>query len=624
MHESQVSGFRRLRFLPISFVVFLMLNVGSISAQSPTAIKTHENHVPSETIKDGAFTLHLVVGEGTWYPEAEGQAPFFRVLAFGKEGGPLMNPGPLIRVPEGTDLHISVRNQFTQKVYVHGLHDRPGDAKDFLPLEPGEAREVKFKSGPAGTYFYWASLQDGPIFRRGSLDSQLSGAFIVDPPGNKVQDHVFVIGYWRENLETGKFFKGSKQVIAINGKSWPWSEHLQYTVGEEVRWRWLNTSGSPHPMHLHGAYFRVDSAGDGENDAIYSSAEQRTEVTENMGPGSTMTMIWSPEREGQWLFHCHLLFHISRHSTLGYQISSLEHSVDASDPGAGMSGLVLGIRVLPTSGAKAAKQEKSKGRPRQLTLDLSRQGDLIHITLREGPKMIGETHDAMGPPLILARGQPVEITVRNDLPDPTSIHWHGIELESYYDGVPGWDRDQHGVAPTVAPGQSFVVKMTPPRAGTFIYHTHWHDAEQLTSGLYGPLIVLEQGRKYNPTTDRVFLVSRGGSDFINSPILINGASDLPVSQLSAGADYRFRFINICPEELRLSISLGIAGKPVQWRAIAKDGADLPSQQATLREAKFNLGVGETYDFDFQPKAKATLTLEATGETQIRTATLAVQ
>ena len=110
----------------------------------------------------------------------------------------------------------------------------------------------------------------------------------------------------------------------------------------------------------------------------------------------------------------------------------------------------------------------------------------------------------------------------------------------------------------------------------------------------------------------------------SGPILIKGASGLPVSQLSAGADYRFRFINICPEELRLSISLGIAGKPVQWRAIAKDGADLPPQQATLREAKFNLGVGETYGFDFQPQAKATLTLEAKGETQTRTATLGVQ
>lgn len=71
----------------------------------------------------------------------EGKDPSFRVFAFGEEGGPLMNPGPLIRVPEGTELHVSVRNHLTTKVYVHGLHDRPGDSKDFLLFEPGEARE---------------------------------------------------------------------------------------------------------------------------------------------------------------------------------------------------------------------------------------------------------------------------------------------------------------------------------------------------------------------------------------------------------------------------------------------------------------------------------------------------
>lgn len=64
----------------------------------------------------------------------------------------------------------------------------------------------------------------------------------------------------------GKFFQGSKQVLCINGKSWPWDERLQYEVGEEVSWRWINATGFPHPMHLHGTYFRVDSVGDGEKD----------------------------------------------------------------------------------------------------------------------------------------------------------------------------------------------------------------------------------------------------------------------------------------------------------------------------------------------------------------------
>ncbi len=205
--------------------------------------------------------------------------------------------------------------------------------------------------------------------------------------------------------------------------------------------------------------------------------------------------------------------------------------------------------------------------------------------------------------------------MRNGLPDPTSIHWHGIELESYYDGVPGWDRDRHGVAPVIVPGSSFLVKMAPPPAGTFIYHTHWHDVVQLTSGLYGPLIVLEEGQEYDPMTDKTFLVSLGGPDFVNSPVLINGAVNPAVTELRLGQSYRLRFINICPEELRMSISLTAEGRPVKWRAIAKDGANLPSGQTTFGDARFDLSVGETYDFEFSPEARSTLILEERGNTK---------
>jgi FtsP/CotA-like multicopper oxidase with cupredoxin domain len=46
--------------------------------------------------------------------------------------------------------------------------------------------------------------------------------------------------------------------------------------------------------------------------------------------------------------------------------------------------------------------------------------------------------DLIGPLIILTRGEPVEIEVVNRLKERTAIHGHGIELESYYDGVPGW------------------------------------------------------------------------------------------------------------------------------------------------------------------------------------------
>ena len=62
------------------------------------------------------------------------------------------------------------------------------------------------------------------------------------------------------------------------------------------------------------------------------------------------------------------------------------------------------------------------------------------------------------------------------------------------------------LTPPVAPGKSFVAKFTPPRAGTFIYHTHWHKDAQLAGGLYGPLIILEPGERYDTETDHVVII----------------------------------------------------------------------------------------------------------------------
>ena len=106
--------------------------------------------------------------------------------------------------------------------------------------------------------------------------------------------------------------------------------------------------------------------------------------------------------------------------------------------------------------------------------------------------------------------EPVEITLMNRLDEPTAIHWHGMELESYYDGVHGWSGSRRRVTPIIEPGGSFVVRFTPPRAGTFIYHTHLHDYRQLSSGLYGPLIVTDAGETFDPATDHVIVIGRSG------------------------------------------------------------------------------------------------------------------
>ena len=86
----------------------------------------------------------------------------------------------------------------------------------------------------------------------------------------------------------------------------------------------------------------------------------------------------------------------------------------------------------------------------------------------------------------MKQGSRVKVRLRNDLVEPTSIHWHGIRIANGMDGVPGLTQ------PLVQPGESFEYDFVVPDAGTFWYHTHVHTEEQVDRGLYGPLIVEEK------------------------------------------------------------------------------------------------------------------------------------
>ena len=87
-----------------------------------------------------------------------------------------------------------------------------------------------------------------------------------------------------------------------------------------------------------------------------------------------------------------------------------------------------------------------------------------------------------GPVLEAKQGVPLEIEFTNRLPEPTVIHWHGLRIPAAMDGTEVVQRP-------VQPGETFAYGFTPPDAGTFWYHPHANETEQLEKGLYGTLIV---------------------------------------------------------------------------------------------------------------------------------------
>jgi FtsP/CotA-like multicopper oxidase with cupredoxin domain len=200
----------------------------------------------------------------------------------------------------------------------------------------------------------------------------------------------------------------------------------------------------------------------------------------------------------------------------------------------------------------------------------------------------------------MTRGVTTAVTVINRGDTHTSVHWHGMELESIYDGVAGWSGAGGNMAPLIAPGDSFTVAFTPPRAGTFMYHSHMDEAGEVRSGSYGALLVMEPGQTHDPETDLLFMA--GSTVDVQPEATINGSLTPPDRVLRAGAEYRIRLMSVLPAEV-LRLTLTSDSTVLSWLAIAKDGADLPPQlRVEVPVSELPIGTGETYDFLWTPPA----------------------
>ena len=87
-----------------------------------------------------------------------------------------------------------------------------------------------------------------------------------------------------------------------------------------------------------------------------------------------------------------------------------------------------------------------------------------------------------GPTIEGKVGDTLVVRLTNNLPEPTTIHWHGLRLPAAMDGT-------HDAQPLVQPGETFEYRFTLPDAGTFWYHSHVNETWQVERGLHGALIV---------------------------------------------------------------------------------------------------------------------------------------
>lgn len=597
---------------------------GATFRRETEQIRTDDNVRPAGTLRDGVLSLRLDTRLGMWHPDGE-DAPGAAVPAFAEGRRQLQIPGPLIRVPSGTDVVVTVTNAVPGSVLtLHGLVSRPlpAGAPDSVQVTPGVSREVRFRVDAPGTYYYWGTTMGRGFQARTREDAQLSGAIVVDEPGTtQRRDRILVIGQWADTTpsERNPDERMRRLLLVVNGRSWPHTERLSYVVGDTVHWRLINASANVHPMHLHGFYYRVDSRGDGTGDTTYAADSRDRVVTERMRPGQTMLMTWVPERPGNWLFHCHFTAHFARRGPLGMRLDDpvgVSHARHVQNHALeGMSGLVLGVTVtpgrltsLPPAPDVARRRLRLLIRP---SVGGTERAPIYAFALHEGgaePPL--DSGVRAGPPLVLMRDVPVAITVVNRTPEPTAIHWHGIELESYFDGVAGFSGSAQRVSPLIAAGDSFEARFTPPRAGTFIYHTHVDELRQQPAGMSGAIIVLDPGQRYDPATDIAVLITtpRDSADQ-GRTVLLNGRLAPAPVDLRVGVPHRLRLINITTGRPSIRLELRRDTTLLTWRALAKDGSELPAARQLVRPARQLISIGETYDFEVTPTAAGEYRLE---------------
>lgn len=637
------SGARAQPTLPILLAAVLATALpATLAGQQllPTALP-NDNRIAAGRLVDGELRVELEAVRAEWFPRGP-DGPRVVTATFAELGSTPLVPGPLLRAPAGTPIRVRIRNTLEAPIVVRGLVDRasvppvspPSDLPplpafvfgDSLVIAPGAAGETRFTSSEAVASFYFARVVQtagtGPASptivpggRGGSVeDGAFLGTLVIDPAGTSPPpgERVLMITRWSTQAETN----ATSVKMMLNGASWPFTERLEYTEGDTVRWRVINATPVDHPMHLHGFYFSVEALGDTHADTAYVPSSRPLVVTQSLAPFAAMRMSWVAERPGNWLFHCHLIRHMDQ-----AQLFSAERVAFTPDAHAesghhhldGMAGLVLGVTIHPARDGNEVSEVPRRridlwtgARPNRY----DGHPELGFVAQQGAEPPAPDSTRVPGSPLVLARGEPTEIVVHNRLDIPLSVHWHGIELPSLYDGVGDWSGPPETTRPPIAPRDSARVVITPVRSGTFMYHTHGEPGYELSQGLYGPLLVLEPGENYDAARDRVFVLAARGARRDAAPA-INGLVWPRTEHFEPDSTYRLRFLHISPDESKQIRLLDEPGEPVQWRLIARDGAELPETGQRLTAAVSRIAVGEIFDVLWTPAESGVYTLEVT-------------
>jgi FtsP/CotA-like multicopper oxidase with cupredoxin domain len=289
------------------------------------------------------------------------------------------------------------------------------------------------------------------------------------------------------------------------------------------------------------------------------------------------------------------------------------HSMSASDtptptPMAHTMGAGDGHAMAPVNaeGAPPATQERG-AQPLEYRLEdgvkvFELTAQVVQWPVLDGVTVTAWTYNGAvpGPMIRATEGDRVRVILKNELPQPTTIHWHGIEVPNAMDGVPGVTQ-----AP-VMPGETFIYEFVAKPAGTFMYHSHYESDMQVMIGLYAPFIIDPAEPEADPpSVDAVLMLSEwrviNGQTYAAMPMAdmepnyftINGKAFPSAETIDArvGERVRLRIMGIG----QFVHPMHLHGVP--FKVVATDGHPVP-EAAQLTKDTISVAPGERYDIEF--------------------------
>ena len=266
------------------------------------------------------------------------------------------------------------------------------------------------------------------------------------------------------------------------------------------------------------------------------------------------------------------------------------------------------MEAIPETGVPTATEAKGS---KELSYTMDTGVKVFHLTAKpvrwnilKDTTVTAWTYNGTvpGPMIHVTDGDKVRIIVKNTLTEPTTIHWHGIQVPNNMDGIPDMTQKP------IRPGESFTYEFIAKPSGTYWYHSHFDSDKQISVGLSGAFIVDPVGGLASkPDIDKVLMLNEwrviDGQTYAAMPatgmdgnfFTINGKSypDTENIEAKVGQKIRLRFIG----SGQMAHPMHLHGFP--FKIVATDGNDVPESAQWTKDV-VSISPGERYDVEFTP------------------------